>query len=71
MTVDDAIAISRAHVSALWKRCDRAAGETPETLREQALEVLADEVERLRTIIHGVVEAAHWGVTLLVAMVLL
>lgn len=60
MTVDDALAISRAHVSALWKRCDRAAGETPETLRERALEVLADEVECLRDLMKDY-ELSQWG----------
>lgn len=55
MTVDDALAISRARTVALWEQCKREGRTcaTPESLREQALEVLADEVERLRALRDG------------------
>lgn len=48
MTIDEALAMSRARTVDLWARCDRRQGETPESLREQALDVLAAAVESLR-----------------------
>lgn len=48
MTVDEAITISATRTVELWRQCDRERGETPDSLRAHALEVLADAVHSLR-----------------------
>jgi len=46
MTIDDAIALAAMRDAKIWRTCD--GDTTPDTLRAQALDLLACEVERLR-----------------------
>ena|SRR3990167_30652 len=46
MTIDDAIALAAMRDAKIWRTCD--GDTTPDTLRAQAFDLLACEVERLR-----------------------
>jgi hypothetical protein len=49
MTLDQALTISSTRTVDLWRLCvGEHAGWSPDSLREQALDILTEEVERLR-----------------------